>query len=181
MVRKQESLAKDMWWFIVLSAVASIIFGLLALFWPGVTLVSLIYIFAIFVVVAGAVQLFSSFKDIKNHPLWWLSLLLAIVNLIIGVYLLRNPAVAAGVFIILLAIAIGVRSVFDLVLASYADKQEHKGLWIASGIIGLIAAIVILVYPLSSSVAFVWVLGLYALISGIVGLAYAVQARSKKK
>ena len=85
------------------------------------------------------------------------------------------------VFVMLLAAAIGVRAIFDLIVASYADRNEHKWLWVASGVLGLIAAVVILVYPVSASVTFVWVLGLYTLIHGVIALAYAAQIRGDVK
>lgn len=181
MPTRSTVLTKELWWFIVLSGAASVVFGAVALFWPKLTLVTLVFLFAVFVLVAGLVELFSALKNIKGNRLWWLSLLLAVVNIAIGVYLVRNPLVTAVVFVMLLAAAIGVRAIFDLIVASYADRNEHKWLWVASGVLGLIAAVVILVYPVSASVTFVWVLGLYTLIHGVIALAYAAQIRGDVK
>ena len=105
MPTRSTVLTKELWWFIVLSGAASVVFGAVALFWPKLTLVTLVFLFAVFVLVAGLVELFSALKNIKGNRLWWLSLLLAVVNIAIGVYLVRNPLVTAVVFVMLLAAA----------------------------------------------------------------------------
>ena len=89
--------------------------------------------------------------------------------------------VTATLFVWLLAISILARAIFDLVVASYADKDESRWLWIFTGIIGLIAAVAVVAYPIASSLAFTWVLGLYALIHGIATVAYVVQVRKDIK
>jgi uncharacterized membrane protein HdeD (DUF308 family) len=181
MFDKSKKLTKEIWWLLVLTGIAGVVFGLLALLWPGLTLATLVYMFAIFTVVGGAFALFESISNIKKDRLWWLTLLFALVNIGVGVYLLRNPLVAAQLFVILLAIVIFIQAIFDLIVASYATKDEGRWTWIFSGILGLIAGVAIMVYPLASSIAFVWVLGLYALIHGVVAVAYAVQIRSEIK
>ena len=59
---------------------------------------------AVVAVVGGAVALFEAISSIKKDRLWWLALALALLNIGVGVYLLRNPLVAAAVFVVILAI-----------------------------------------------------------------------------
>ena len=94
---------------------------------------------------------------------------------------MRNPLVTAALFVILLATIILLRAIFDLVVASYMEKQEGRWIWVLTGILGIIAAGVIVFYPVGASVAFVWVLGLYALIHGVSTVAFAVQIRQDIK
>ena len=181
MFNKTKKLTKEIWWLILLTGIASIIFGLIALLWPKLTTVTLVYMVAVATIVGGAVALFEAVTSIKKDRLWWLALVLALVNIGIGVYLVRNPLVGAAVFVILLAIIILGRSVFDLVVASYMDKKEGRWLWILTGIMGVIAAAAIVFYPVSASLAFIWVLGLYALIHGVTTVAFSVQVRNDIK
>ena len=181
MFDKSKKLTKEIWWMILLTGIAGTIFGLIALFWPTMTLVTLVYTVAIVTVVGGAIALFEAISSIKKDRLWWLALLLALVNIGIGVYLIRNPLVAVGVFVIILAIVILGRAIFDLVVASYMDKKEGRWLWIVTGLLGVISALVIMFYPAQSSLAFVWVLGAYALIHGVTTVGFAVQIRKDIK
>ena len=181
MFDKSKKLTKEIWWMILLTGIAGTIFGLIALFWPAMTLVTLVYTVAIVTVVGGAIALFEAISSIKKDRLWWLALALALLNIGVGVYLLRNPLVAAAVFVVILAIVILGRSIFDLVVASYMDKKEGRWLWILTGVLGIIAAVAIVFYPVRSSLAFTWVLGIYALIHGVTTVGFAVQIRKDIK
>ena len=128
MFDRSKKLTKEIWWMILLTGIAGTIFGLIALFWPTMTLVTLVYTVAIVTVVGGAIALFEAISSIKKDRLWWLALALALLNIGVGVYLLRNPLVAAAVFVVILAIVILGRSIFDLVVASYMDKKEGRWL-----------------------------------------------------
>ncbi|NCU38662.1 hypothetical protein EOL96_06435 [Candidatus Saccharibacteria bacterium] len=176
-----KKLTKEVWWLLLLTGVVSAVFGLVALFWPALTFATFVYFYAIFIVVAGAVGLFEAISNIKKDQLWWLSLLVSLLNLGIGVYLLRNPLVAATLLVFFVALFVFLQAIFDFVVASYLEKGQNRWLWIISGVLGLFAGIVILVYPLATTVAFVWVLGLYALVHGIVSVAYAFKVRGELK
>lgn len=177
MFDKSRKLTKEIWWIILLTGIAGIVFGALALFWPQLTLVTLVYMVAIVAVTVGAVSLFEALASIKKDRLWWLALVFALINIGIGVFLVRNLLITAAIFVVILSVVILFRSIFDLVVASYMDKEEGRWLWIITGLLGVIAAVIIMVYPVASSLAFTWVLGLYALIHGITTVAFAAQSR----
>ncbi len=181
MFDKKLSITKEIWWLVLITGVVSSLFGLMALFWPKLTLATLVYMYAMFVVVIGAFSLFEALSNIKKDPLWWLMTLFAVFNIVIGVFLLRNPLITAAIFVILLAVFVFVQSIMDLVIASYAGKGDGRWLWVLTGVFGLAMGFIILFYPVAASVAFVWVLGVYALVHGVVAIAYAMQTRSMVK
>jgi len=181
MFDRTKKLTKEVWWLLILTGVTSIVFGLVTLFWPKLTFATFVYLYAIFVVMGGAIGLFEAISNIKKDGLWWIALLLSLVNLGVGVFLLRNPAVAATILVLFVVIFIFMQAIFDLAVASYISKKDNQWLWIVSGILGLFAGVVVLAYPLATTVAFVWVLGLYALVHGIVSVAYALQIRGELK
>lgn len=181
MFNKAQKISKEIWWLILLTGIAGILFGVITLFLPGMTLVTLIYMVAIFTVVGGVIGLFEAIANMKRDRLWWLAVVFAVVNIGIGVYLVRNPLTTAAFFVIIVALLILVRSLFDLVVASYMDKKEGRWLWIVTGLLGVVAAVTIMFYPAAASLAFIWVLGLYALVHGAMTVGFAVQIRSDIK
>ena len=60
-------------------------------------------------------------------------------------------------------------------------RKSQFRLRIATGVLGLISAGVIVFYPVAASLAFTWVLGLYALIHGVTTVGFAVQIRKDIK
>ena len=181
MFNDAKKLTKEVWWYLVLSGLLAIVFGFVALFWPALTAATLVFLVALFTIIGGIIGLVHALANIGKDRLWWLSLLVSAVSLGIGIFLIRNPLITAALLVILLAITIFMQALYDLVIASYATKDEGRWMWIVTGILGIIVAIVIMVYPETSALAFVWVLGLYALVHGVVNIGYAVQIRKDVK
>jgi len=162
----------------VLQGLATVAFGVIALFFPGLTLASLVSWFAVYVVVVGVVELVHGFRDLGKSASWWFSLLVGVVMLGVGVYLVRNPDMTQATFLVTvgaLALARGVGDLF--VSAFHSVSSEHRLMWVVSGVVGVVAGIWLWRYPVGGVMDFVWLLGLYALFLGSVNLAHAVRMR----
>ena len=178
MLGKMERLVDNLWGWFVAQGVVTLLFGLVALFWPGVTLVTLVMLVAAYIFAIGVMLFVRGIIKSKKSQSWWFGALMGVVSAGLGVYLLINPNVAIGTFLTVVGLLLLVRGVFDLFLAAYIIKaKDGRALWILSGVVGIVAAIVLWRYPVEAGTAFVWVLGLYALIAGIVSLIYAYRAR----
>lgn len=165
--------ADDLWWLFILQGVLTILFGILALFLPGLTLVTLIYLFAIYVVLWGVLEVVRGFVQIGKVGSWWFSILFGIAAVGVGVYLIRNPDTLANVFLVTVGALILFRGVFDLFMAAFVLKSnENRFLWVLSGVLGILAAIILWRHPVTASLAFVWVMGLYSVIVGAVTIAF---------
>ncbi len=177
MASKIREFASSLWWLFTVQGVVTIIFGLIALFWSGLTLVTLVMLFALFIVVYGLADLISAFVRMKNDSGWWLSLAAGVAAIIIGTFLISNSDIAYVTFAILAGLFFVIRGVLDIVVAVLLEEGEDKLLWIFAGILALIAGIVIWLFPYVGGVTFVWVLGLYAIIRGAVDIALAVRTK----
>jgi uncharacterized membrane protein HdeD (DUF308 family) len=108
---------------------------------------------------------------------WWLVLLEAIAAIIIGALLLANPAKATFVLIQLLGIYWFISGIFGIV-SIFIDKSQW-GWKLFSGILGIIAGILIIQHPLWSTLlvpaTLVIILGIQGIIIGIVKLIQAFQ------
>lgn len=169
---------EELWWLFVLQGIATLLFGVVALFLPGLTLATLVIVFAVYTIVLGVIELVHGFSSIGKHGSWWFSLLVGLVLAGVGIYLIRNPHTALDAFIVLIGALLLVRGIFDLIVAAFFTRRtESKWLWGIAGALGIVAGIILWNNPVSGGIAFVWVLGLYALIVGSIHLAYAFQVR----
>lgn len=179
MREKIERFVDNLWGWFVAQGIVTLLFGLVALFWPGVTLVTLVMLVAAYIFALGVMLFIRGLLKSKRTQSWWFGALMGLVGAGLGVYLIINPNVAIGTFLIIVGLLLLVRGVFDLFLAAYIIKaKDGRALWIVSGVVGIIAAIVLWRYPVEAGTAFVWVLGLYAVIAGVISLIYAYRARS---
>ena len=157
--------------------VALILFGLVAVFWPGLTLVTFVYIFSAFILASGLVGVITSLISIGKKG-WFVGLLLSLLELGVGLYLVRHPLASFATIILLLGLSFLVRGVFEIVSALMGDTMAtSKALTIISGILGVLVGIMVLNQPAVSGVAFVWLVGLYSLITGPIVIALSLDAK----
>jgi uncharacterized membrane protein HdeD (DUF308 family) len=89
--------------------------------------------------------------------------------------------VTFATFILLIAFSLIFNGLFGFVIIlSEKSSSTAKTMQLISSVLGLIVGIVVLYQPISSGVAFVWLLGLYALLTGPIQLALAHEATLKK-
>jgi uncharacterized membrane protein HdeD (DUF308 family) len=94
----------DSWrWLWVVGGALSIIAGILAFVWPGSTLLVLSVILAWFLVFKGIMDVVGALASI-GRPWWWLTLILGIVELLLGIWAAGYPGRSLFVFVNLVGI-----------------------------------------------------------------------------
>jgi uncharacterized membrane protein HdeD (DUF308 family) len=172
------------WWALTLRGVAALLFGIAAVFWPGITLLTLLYLFSAWILVDGTIRMFSGIGRLGHHQMGLLSVLGGFFELGVGVYLLRHPGVTFTTLILLIGFVLIVNGVLGVVGAlSGRDSATGKTLNIIVGLLAALAGIVMLFQPAASGVAFVWLLGLYGLITGpmLIALSLDLHHMNDKK
>jgi uncharacterized membrane protein HdeD (DUF308 family) len=178
MAKKADNLAFN-WWALTLRGVAAIMFGVAAVFWPGLTLVTLVYLVSAFVLFAGVINIIEGALSIGKHRAWALTMVLGLVQAGVGLYLVRHPKVTFATFILVVGLMFVARGIFEVVVALAEDgvTASSRVLTIIAGIAGFLVGIYLLFQPVSGGVAFVWVLGLYALITGPLMIALSLDVK----
>lgn len=163
---------------LLIRAVTNIIFGLLVLLFPGITLLILALAFAVNIMIVGLFMIFEPAFDSKNkHAV--LTVMLGLATVAVGVFLMSKPLINISILSLLIAAWALLYGLVDLFVGfKLADNQE-SGAWlfVIAGVISVIFAIYLAFNPLEGSLAVVWVLGLYSL---IVGIQFAYQAYKLK-
>jgi uncharacterized membrane protein HdeD (DUF308 family) len=179
MADQDEYYLNNAWWVFTVRGIAAILFGIAAIFWPELTLVTLVYLFSAFVLIYGIVDIIHGLTSIGRGGLGWLlTLLLGFLEIGVGVYLLRHTLVAFSTFILLIGFTLIVRGILEVVTA-FSDDQpgSSRTLLIISGVITVLAGIITLRQPAAGGIAFVWVLGVFALITGPMLIAMSMEAK----
>lgn len=176
---REETYLTGQWWVLTVQGIAAILFGVAAVFWPGLTLVSFVYLFGLYLLVAGVVTMLGALFSITKRGTWILSLLLGLVMLGVGVYLLRHPSTTFELLVILTGSALVVWGVVETVVALGNGTTSATGrtLAIMAGVVAVLAGVLMFFQPAASGVAFVWVVGLFALINGPLWIALSVDLK----
>src|SRR2546423_10220973 len=135
------------WWMFAWRGVVAVLFGVLALIWPGLTLLWLIALFAAFALLAGGASAMAALRA-RDQPGWRLALLLGIVSVIAGVLAIVYPGVTALTLIVLMGVNALVTGVIDMVMAFHLRKQmRNEWLLVAAGVVSIVFGAVVVVFP----------------------------------
>ena len=107
---------------LVMQGMITILFGLIAIFWPNMTALTLLYIFATFLLLDGIVGLILGFMRFSKSTSGVLMLGLGILQLGVGVYMFYSPSMSYSALIMMLGIVLFIRGIF-----AAAHTFVHKG------------------------------------------------------
>lgn len=160
--------------------VIAILFGIVALFFPGLTVALFIVLFSVFILVWGIVGIIVGLSTIGSNKFWWLELLFSILAIGLAVYMLRNPAATAGVFVVFIGLTFLIRGLVDLLEGIFdRDRTGDSRIFsILVGILGVVAGIIAFTNPVSAGIAVVWVVGLYTILYGALSIGFAFRAQN---
>ncbi len=164
----------ESWWLLAIAGVLSILFGLALLFWPGITVLTILWIFAIYAIIYGIVELVNMFRAMGEHTTWWTHLLIGLIGLAAGIVAFAWPGITSLVLLYLIAfwaIAAGI-------VEAIAGLVEADLGWVIVGVITALFGFILLVNPLGGATALVFVIGIFALVRGILLLIAAIRAPS---
>ena len=119
----------ERWGLLILEGVVDLAAGAVAVLWPAITLVALVWLIAVWAIVSGVLMLTAAFKLNLDHGRWWLALG-GIASVIFGILLVIEPLIGAVVLTLWIGAYALVFGIFLLILAfqlhSKKEEREHK-------------------------------------------------------
>ncbi len=116
----------------------------------------------------------------KRIPgLWWLLLLEGITTIILGILLISQPAGTLAVIVIFLGIYWLIVGIFSLIRMFTHSGRAHWAWSLLSGILGIVAGILVLAQPMLSSLilttTLVIIIAIQGILIGILDIVRGVQ------
>jgi uncharacterized membrane protein HdeD (DUF308 family) len=171
----------DNWWLLLLRGVAAIVFGVLAFFWPGITLLTLVLFWGAYALVDGVLALWAAISGrvptMTPGPRWWLGIV-GLSGIAAGIMTFAWPGITTFIllmFIAAWAIVTGVMEIWGAVKL----RKEIEGEWllILSGILSVAFGLILFAQPEIGALALVWLIGWFAVLFGIVNIALAFRLK----
>jgi uncharacterized membrane protein HdeD (DUF308 family) len=164
--------------FVVASAITAIVLGVVALIWPGVTLLTVALLFGAHLVITGIFRLVLAFTgETLSTGLRWLIGILGALIVAAGIFALANPLQS----LVILVFVIGIGWILDGIAAIVGGMMGRtavpRWLAIASGAVSIIGGVVVLAQPGLAIGVFV-ILGAWILIA--IGVATLFSLPPKK-
>jgi uncharacterized membrane protein HdeD (DUF308 family) len=167
------------WGLVFAVGALNVVAGVVALTWPGMTLVVAAVLFGIQLIATGIYRLVAAFwDDTVDSAVRTLLAVIGILSLIAGIYAVRHLLVTLTVLVLLLGIFWVVNGVVEVIVAFVAPSPPGRVWQIVAGVLGVGAGLVVLAYPGLTLVGLALVLGVWLLAYGLVGILVALRLRS---
>lgn len=169
------------WWIFLLRGLAAIAFGIMAFFWPALTLAVLVVIFGAYVLVDGVFGLVDAVRYRDRLGRVWPLVLESVLGIVVGLLTLVWPGVTALVVLTFIAAWAVVGGLLRIVLA-FQIRHEITGEWflIASGVLSILLGGLLIALPQAGLVTLAWVIGFYAVAFGVLFVMLALHLRRLK-
>ena len=163
-------------WLLLLRGVAAIVFGAIAFLWPGITLLSLTYLWGAYAFADGIFGLWAAIVgyggDMSSR--WWFGIG-GIVSILASAVVFFWPGMTALVLLMFIAswaIIIGGLQIYGAIQLRKVVQNEW---WlILGGLLSIAFGVIMVVQPGAGALAVVWIIAWYAILFGCiyVGLAF---------
>ena len=175
-----ETLVQN-WWLFTLRGVLGIIFGILALIFPGPTILSLVLLFSAYMLVDGIFGIISAVRAIRRkEDRWGLLIFEGLLSVATGILAFLWPGLTVVAFVWLIA-AWAIVSGGLMTAAGFRLNIEHGRWWLVlGGLLSLAYGVLLIITPLIGAVVFTWWLGAYALVFGVALVIFSLKLRSRQ-
>jgi len=175
-----ETLVQN-WWLFLLRGVLGIVFGCIALIFPGPTMLSLVLLFSAYMLVDGAAGIISAARAIRRkEDRWGLLVFEGLLNIAVGVMAFLWPGITVLAFVLLVA-AWAIVSGGLMTAAGFRLNVDHGRWWLVlGGLLSLAYGVLLIITPLIGAIVLTWWLGAYALAFGIALVVFSFKLRSRQ-
>lgn len=168
------------WWLFTLRGLFAIVFGCLALAFPGPTMLSLVLLFSSYMLVDGIVGIISAVRAIRRKTRWGWLIFAGLLNIAVGIGAFVWPGLTVIAFVLLVA-SWSIVTGASMTIAAFRLNIEHGRWWLVlSGLLSLVFGALLIAAPLIGAVVLTWWMGAYAIAFGVSLVIFSFRLRSRQ-
>jgi uncharacterized membrane protein HdeD (DUF308 family) len=173
-----DTIAKN-WWSFLLRGVVSILFGLMALSWPGLTIAALIVMFAAYAIVDGAIEVAGALRGGSARGPRWMLILSGLLSIGAGAVTFVYPGLTALMLLYFIA-AWAILHGFAEIAAAIRLRKEIRNEWffVLTGLSSIAFGVLLLARPGAGALAVVWVIASMSIVIGVMLIGLSLRLRS---
>jgi uncharacterized membrane protein HdeD (DUF308 family) len=178
--REGSAMDKDLlsvgWKMLILRGVIAVVIGILVIAWPIESAIAFVLLWGFWALFDGVGDLIQAFQpESKGNRLWLV--VMGVISLIVAFFAIFSPAMAATALTWILGIWLIVRGVFELIAAFSSTLAMPRWLLLLSAGVSIVIGILFVANPGAGAVGIAVLLGIMALIWGVVFLVLGFLVR----
>ncbi|MBF8190659.1 DUF308 domain-containing protein [Nonomuraea sp. K274] len=165
------------WWPLLIRGLAAVVFGFLALVWPGITVLVLVIFFGGYALVSGLFALFAGFRHGARSRLWLI--ISGIIGILAGIVAFVWPGITSLALLYVVAFWAILTGVAEIVAGIQLRKLiTNEWMFIVGGALSVIFGILLLIWPVPGLLSLVWLIAVFAILYGISMIASSLRVRN---
>jgi len=167
--------SRNSWWMLAIRGIIALLFGL-AVFIRPTLFSTFVYLFGIYALVDGIIAAGTALDERASNSRWLIVLLEGLVGIVFGLLAMFFLASSLLYVIAIWAILMGI-----LELASVFPMQRtfaHEWTMVIGGIVSVVLGIVFFFFTGKSVSSLYWLIGIFAIVFGVMMFARSVQFKS---
>jgi uncharacterized membrane protein HdeD (DUF308 family) len=166
------------WSQIAMNGVIALLYGILALFVPGATIIGILTYIGIFILIAGAIMLITAIRKIGKKLPYFGDLIWSLIILFVGGLIAFNSRATLEIFVIIVGVWAIIMGISQFIIAAKDNlSPRQRNITLINAIISLIFGIVLFYNPYQSSKVMIVISGILALLIGISLLVLAFKIK----
>ena len=170
------SLVSRDWWVYAVRGIAAILFGIMALIWPGPTLAVLILLFGAYAFVDGVALLVALARgDVLARSHKWITGLMGVLGIAVAIATLVWPGMTALTLLYLVsfwAVTTGILQIASAI--EFRKEIDGEFFVVLGGLFSIVFGALLVAFPGTGLLSLVWLVGFWAELFGFssLGIAY---------
>lgn len=169
----------DNWWAIALRGLAALVFGLLTLVSPGISLAALVLLFGAYALADGVLAIVAAFRHQRAGEKWWVVALGGIAGIAAGIVTFLVPAITALALVYVIAARALIVGATE-VAAAIRLRKVITGEWLLAlaGVVSIVFGVLVALFPGLGALAVVLWIGAFSIAIGAVLIGLGFRLRS---
>lgn len=167
------------WQVVMTAAVIIFVVGLILLVWPKATVVVVAALIGVALLVTGILRLISGFTaSDASGGTRAAYIIIGLLAMLAGLYCLRHLSVTAALLAFIVGVFWTLHGIVDLIAAATSGPGTGRGLRALTGLLSLVAGLVVMFWPTISVTILLAVMGIWLIFYGLLLGVLAWQIRS---
>jgi uncharacterized membrane protein HdeD (DUF308 family) len=179
-----ETMARN-WWIVLVQGICAVLFGLLAIIWPGLTIGVLVLLFGAYALVDGVTEILAAIFGPERIAMSdmgtprWMRVITGVLGIIAGIVTFAHPGWSATALLLIIAIWAIATGVMEIVFAiQFRREIPNEGWLIVAGAASVIFGVLVVLFPRGGALGVIWIIGLFAMLYGILLIVVSLRLRN---
>jgi uncharacterized membrane protein HdeD (DUF308 family) len=148
--------------------------------WPHATVKLVALLFGLQLLIGGIFALVRAFTNSGEGSRVLLAVL-GVLGILVGIFVLRHLFQTVVILVVLLGVYWVLHGIIEFFVAVDHRGAPGRGVSIVMGILSFIAGVIVLSWPAPTLLVLVWVLGIWLVVYGLIGIVGAFMVRRAVK